>query len=315
MSVDPDKILPDNSRSDFHGLLNEYDEVFSPQITGYKGAVGKYEATMNMGPVLPPQRKGRVPLYSRDKLIELQQTFDDLEEQGVFRRPEDVNVNAKYLNPSFLVKKPNGGFQLITVFSDVGCYSNPQPSLMPDVDSTLHTVAQWKYIIKTDLTNAFYQIPLANQSMKYCGVATPFPGMHVYTRCAVGMHNVETALEELMCGVMGNFIQEGSVAKLADDLYCGGNTPKELLSTGQKVLQKLQKCNLRLSPTKTVICPRSPTILGWVWTQGILSASPHPLPLLAETPPPETFHGLRSFIGAYKILGRVLPKCSQLIAP
>ena len=70
--------------------------------------------------VLPPQRKGRVPQYSRDKLVELQQKFDELEAQGVFCRPEDVNVTAEYLNPSFLVKKPNGGFRLVTAFSDVG---------------------------------------------------------------------------------------------------------------------------------------------------------------------------------------------------
>jgi hypothetical protein len=45
---------------------------------------------------------------------------------------------------------------------------------MPDVDSILRSVTQWKYVIKSDLTSAFYQIPLAKESMKYCGVATPF---------------------------------------------------------------------------------------------------------------------------------------------
>ena len=36
----------------------------------------------------------------------------------------------------------------------------------------------------------------------------------------------ETALEELMCRVLGDLLQEGVVAKLADDLYCGGNSPQ-----------------------------------------------------------------------------------------
>ena len=76
-----------------------------------------------MGPVLPPQHKGRVPQYSRDKLVELQQKFDDLEKQGIFRRPEDIDVTVEYLNPSFLVKKPSEGFRLVTAFSDVGRYS------------------------------------------------------------------------------------------------------------------------------------------------------------------------------------------------
>ena len=127
----------------------------------------------------------------------------------------------------------------MTAFTDVGRYSKPQPSFMPAVDSTLRIIAQWRYIIQTDLTIAFYQTPLSKASMKYCGVATPFRGVRVYTRCAMGMPESETALEELMCRVLGDLFQEGFVANLADDLYCGGNTPEELLSNWLKKIYKL----------------------------------------------------------------------------
>ncbi|XP_060576734.1 uncharacterized protein LOC132734055 [Ruditapes philippinarum] len=208
-----------------------------------------------------------------------------------------------------------GGFRLVTAFADVGRYAKPQPSLMPDVDTILRTIGQWTYIIVTDLTSAFYQIPLLKESMKYCGVATPYKGIRVYTRCAMGMPGSETALEELMCRVLGDLLQEGVVAKLADDLYIGGNTTDELLANWTRVLDALQKNNLKLKPTKTIICPRSTTILGWIWSQGKFSASPHRIASLSACPPPQTVHGLRSYIGAYKVLGRVLPGCSQLIAP
>ena len=128
------------------------------------------------------------------------------------------------------MKKRNGGFRLVTAFTDVGRYSKPQPSLMPDVDSTLLKIACWKYIIVSDLSQAFYQIPLAKNSMKYCGVVTPFKGVRVYTRCAMGIPGSETALEELMCRILGDLLQEGCVAKIADDFYCGGNSHQELLA-------------------------------------------------------------------------------------
>ena len=128
---------------------------------------------------------------------------------------------------------------------------------MPDVDSTLRSIACWKYIVVSDLTSAFYQIPLANDSRKYCGVVTPFRGVRVYTRCAMGMPGSETALEELVCRVLGDLLQEGVVAKLADDLYCGGNSPQELLDNWSRVLDALDLCNLRFSFTKTRALPHN----------------------------------------------------------
>ena len=69
---------------------------------------------------------------------------------------------------------------------------------MLDVDTTLRTIASWRYMIKTDLIRAFYQILLCKSSLKYCGVATPFCGIRVYTRSPKGMPGSETALEEMM---------------------------------------------------------------------------------------------------------------------
>ena len=91
----------------------------------------------------------------------------------------------------------------------------------------------------------------------------------------------------------------------------------------KRVLDALQKSNLKLSSAKTIICPRSITILvhslsfyfGWIWTQEVLSASPHRVAVLAKCPPPDTVSGLRSFIGTYKVLSRVLPNCSAHTSP
>ena len=79
VQVDPHRILPEVVRANFQSLLSEYDSVFDPQFSGYNGSAGPYQATVNMGPVKPPQRKGRLLQYARDKLIELQEKFDHLE--------------------------------------------------------------------------------------------------------------------------------------------------------------------------------------------------------------------------------------------
>ena len=315
INTDPDNLLSATEKQKFLQLATEFSDVFGSDLPGYNGSSGRFEAIINMGPTQPPQRRGRLPHYNDNKLKELQNKFDELEEIGVFARPESLNVAVEYVNPSFLVSKPNGGHRLVTAFSSVGRYSKPQPSAMPDVDSTLRKISQWRYIIKTDLTSAFYQIPLARESMKYCGVVTPFRGMRVYTRCAMGMPGSETALEELMCRILGDLLLEGYVVKLADDLYIGGNYVESVILTWRKVLTTLAKANLRLSALKTTICPKSTTILGWIWSEGSLTAGPHRISTLATCQPPNTIKGLRSFIGAYKVLSRVISNCSQFLAP
>ena len=313
--VDPDGCLDQDTRDKFKALNLEFDDVFNPSISKYNGASGKIEAVVNIGPTLPPQRKGRLPQYNRNTLEELQDKFDELEAAGVFAKPEQVNVHVEYLNTSFLVKKPNGGSRLVTSFGEVAQYSKPQPSLMPNVDSVLREIGKWKFMVITDLLKSFYQIPLANSSMKYCGVATPFKGIRVYTRSAMGMPGSETCLEELMSRVLGDLIQEGCVAKIADDLYVGGNSPTEVLDNWRRVLALLQKNNLRLSAAKTIICPSKAIVLGWVWSNGTLQASPHKLAALSSVEPPSTVQGLRSFVGAYKVLSRVLPRFAELLDP
>ena len=131
----------------------------------------------------------------------------------------------------------------------------------------------------------------------------------------MGMPGSETALEELLSRVFGDLIQEGVVAKIADDLYCGGDTPSELLYNWERVLINLQKSDLALSARKTVIAPKSTTVLGWIWSEGNLTASPHRIATLSTCDRPTTVKALRSFLGAYKYLSRVIPNCSSFLSP
>ena len=119
ISLDPDSILSYSSHAKFLTINREFDQVFNPNFTGYNGAAGPLQGVVNMGPTLPPQRKGHLPRYARDRLVKLQEKFDNLENVCVFKRPEDLGIVAEYVNPSFLVKKPSGDSRLVTAIAEV----------------------------------------------------------------------------------------------------------------------------------------------------------------------------------------------------
>lgn len=166
ISVDPSNILSQEEKTIFFTTNKKYNQVFSPVIGCYNGRSGNFQHRINVAVSLPPQRKGRIPLYNRTNLERLQTKIDELYEQGVFVRPEDINITAEYVNPSFLVTKPSGGFWLVTAFTELSQYTKPQPALMPKVDDIIRHIAQFKFLIKTDLSQAYFQIPLTKSSMK-----------------------------------------------------------------------------------------------------------------------------------------------------
>ena len=79
------------------------------------------------------------------------------------------------------------------------------------------------------------------------------------------------------------------------------------------MLWALSKWSLKLSASNIVINPKSTVILGWIWDSSTLQASPHRIAALASCNKPEKVGRLKSFIGAYKVLARVIPQFSALL--
>ena len=313
ITIDPQNQLSSDWRDKFTCLHNQFDSLFHPSVGCYNDASGRVRARVNLGPVIPPTKKLHIPNYSQANLQLLQARFDELEAQGVFARPEDVNVIVEHVSPSFLVRKSNGGYRLVTAFTSLGQYSKTLPSVMPSVDDTLRIISSWKYLITTDLRDSFYQIPLDKASMKWCATPTPFHGLRVYLRSAQGMPGSSETLEELMSTVLGHLVQQGRVAKIADDLYVGGDTVAELYSNWASVLQILFSNGFHLNASKTKVAPMSTTLLGWIWNNGSISIGSHKISPIATCAPPSTVTALRSFIGSFKVFNRVLRGCSRYL--
>lgn len=104
IQIDPDNITPPEYKEKLDCICESYSHVFSPKFKGYNGRDGPVKAAVKMGPALPPQRKGRLPQCNKNKLDIYQTKCDELDNVGVLREPEHVDVKVEYLNQSMLVK-------------------------------------------------------------------------------------------------------------------------------------------------------------------------------------------------------------------
>ncbi len=128
----------------------------------------------------------------------------------------------------------------------------------------------------------------------------------------MGMPGSSEVLHGLTSRILGDYVQEGFVIAIDDDIFVGGNTVNEILTNWAKVLERFAINNLSLSATKTEICPMKTMILGWVWKTGTLTASSHKIAPLSSFDPPKTCTSMRSFIGAFKALSRCFRRYSSL---
>lgn len=124
-----------------------------------------------------------------------------------------------------------------------------------------------------------------------------------------GIMITETCLEELMCRILGELIQEAVVVMIADDRVVAVTFSRTPTTIGAVSLMRLSAQNT------TIIMPTKSTILGWIWSNGTLHATSHRPLALQSAEPPTTVHGLRSFIGAYKVLSHVLRGYALLPQP
>lgn len=315
VSVDPDCQLSVDDRNLFIFTNKKYTSVFDTAISGYNDASGPIRAHITLGSVPPPSKKARVPFYNHSNLMVLQEEADKLEDIGVLVPPESIGVVPLHISPSFLVMKANGDPRFVTAFNDIAAFCRLPPSKATKINDVLQKIGSFKYLIKTDLTKSFFQIKVGKSSIPYLGTVTPFKGVRVYTRAAMGMPGSSEWLSELMSRVVGDMLMAGTVLIIADDLYVGGSTVAELLTNWECLLSLMHKNNLKLSAPKTVICPKTTTVLGWIWCNGTLSISSHKICPLLASEPPKTCTAMRSFLGAFKDIARGIPRCSSLLSP
>ena len=178
ISIDPDGAIMTPEQKTACPAQRIYTDVFDPVTSPYNDRSGRIRANVIMGPVPPPPRKGKVPLYSQNELNDLQDQADKLEEveccearghrcQGdacvsKFSRSETRWDKAICYPPST---------NLVSTFAFLQRFRCPAMMFSGSLSS-------WKFIIKCDLKKAFYQLQVAKNIIPFLGTVTPFKGLY-----------------------------------------------------------------------------------------------------------------------------------------
>jgi len=172
-------------------------------------------------------------------------------------------------------------------------------------------LSKGKYFTKLDLSQAYQQLPLDEESRSFVVINT-HKGLFRYTRLPFGISSApgifQRVIESLLQGI------EGVVVYL-DDILITGCTEGKHLEALEEVLTRLDKVGLRVKSKKCEFGKTSVTYLG----HRIDATGLHPLPdkvqAIKDAPAPQSVQELKSYLGMLTYYSKFLPNLSTTLYP
>ena len=296
-------VSPKSQKDDLSVLQSRHKAVFEPGL----GTMTNHKAKIKVKSEAHPRfNKARPVPYALKGKVEAQ--LDKLVEQGIL-----IPVShSDWAAPIVVVPKTDNSVRIcgdykttVNPVLDVDKYPLPNPQ---DLFSTL---AGGCYFTKLDLSQAYQQMILEEDSRKYLTVTT-HRGLYQYTRLPFGVASApaifQAAMEQVLQGLDG-------VVCFLDDMLISGKTESEHWERLDAVLQRLEQNGLRLKLTKCEFMKPSVQYLGYIVDAEGLHPTPEKVQAVKDAPKPRNVQELRSYLGMLQYYARFLPSLSSMIHP
>lgn len=249
-----------------HNILKKHERVFNNELGTYKDRKAHLPLEPNARPVFKPARP--VPynlLDAVDKELDKWQTI------GVINPVEKTEPSTKWATPLVVVAKKDGtvrkcGNFKVTVNPYLECDEHP----LPKIEDMLATIGPVSHISVLDLSQAYLQMPLSEESKDICVINT-HKGLYKMQRLPYGITTEPATFQREMDHLLKDI---PGVKCWLDDLLVTCSTEQEALKNLDEVLNVVNNAGLRLKEAKCKFMEKEVSYLGLkLSTEGIKTDS------------------------------------------
>lgn len=298
-----------------HPMLEEFSDICHG-VGCHKDLEISLQLKEGAKPTVAPPSRIPVNLF-----IKVKQEIDRLTEQGVF---EDVPVDDDTQFVSRLVpvpKKIEGteelGVRLTMDWRELNRNLNPVHHEVPTVEQLKHDLNGAKLFSRIDLKDAFYQLPLDQNSKRLTTFSTPW-GLKRCTRLVQGAKPSSSICHEVLRrdlqGIRG-------ALNIADDilLWGCGDTPQEIQEDHDRALRSVfemfRRKGLTINRKKSIFNATSTKFFGYVFSPEGITADPEKVTALRCASPPKSKEEVRSFLGMAGFNSQFIPNFATISEP
>ena len=284
-------------------LLEKYSDLFTEELGTLRGTT----ASISVDPDVKPQfyKPRDVPYALRSKVEE---ELERLEAAGIIT-PVSYSDWAAPIVP---VLKSSGA---IRICGDYKVTVNRAAKLdrypIPNIDDLYAKLSGGQTYSKLDLSHAYQQLVLDEDSQKYTTINTR-KGLYMYTRLPFGISSAPAIFQRVMEQTLQGIPM---VAVYLDDILVSGKTPEDHLASLQQVLDRLSNAGLRLKRDKCQFMKPACTYLGHKLDAEGIHPTEEKVQAIEQAPAPKNVTELRSYLGLLNYYHKFLRDLSTELAP
>ena len=254
---------------------------------------------------MPKYVKARLlPYHYKDKV---DKSLQELLNNNIIKQID----SSDWAHPIVPVVKPNGTVRLCVDFKYLNTQSEINQFPLPLVDDILSDIGPCKFISKIDLTNAYLQLKVSEESQKLLVINT-HKGLFRFERLPFGLAAAPAIFQKFMNELIAG--RKGIYAYL-DDILVVGSTEKEHDSRLIELLQLLKSRNVNLNKNKCIIKAKQVPFLGYILTTDGIKPNSDKTVAIHKAPRPDSVQALRSFLGMCVYYNRFISNFSSILAP
>ena len=296
------KTLETKSNSELKDIIHKYRHIFKGDLGKIKNAQAKLLIKPDAVPKFFKPRP--VPFAMKDGIAK---ELARLEETGIIEKIDYSDWAA----PIVPVPKPNGDIRIcgdykVTINQVLKVPEHP----MPRAEELFQTLNGGEKFSKLDLSSAYQQVELSEDSKKYVAINTHV-GLFTYTRMPFGISSAPAIFQATMDKILHGL----NVGCYLDDIIVTGKNDIEHLQNLERVLTRLKEANVSLRYEKCEFMVPSVTYLGFIITKEGINMDSRGTEAVRCAPRPKNRAELQSFLGLVNHYRKHIPNMSSLCNP
>ncbi len=182
----------------------------------------------------------------------------DLFKQGVIER----TTTSEYNSPAMVVPKKDGTWRTVIDYRNINKDTIKEYWPITRTDEAIDSLHKAKFITKIDCTSGYWQIPLDGKSKRLTAFSTK-DGRWQYKSLPMGITNAAPTFQKNMEIMLAGLLWKNCIVYI-DDIIVYSDTFEEHLIHLNQVLERLQKVNITIKPSKCFFCRSEVEYLGHI---------------------------------------------------